>query len=148
VRPLRPSIAMALAAALTMSLGATPTVAHHSFGRYDMAKTAEVEGAVVKFEWSNPHSWLFITARAADGTRIDYGFEMSSVGELLRRGWTKTALKPGEAVKISYHPLRDSSLAGLLMSATRNGELIGKPIRGPEPPPAPQSPQPSPQQAP
>jgi hypothetical protein len=66
---------------------------------------------------------------------------MSSVGELLRRGWTKTVLKPGDNVKVTFHPVRDGTPAGMLMKASKDGQLIGQPIRGPEAEPAP-APQP------
>jgi Family of unknown function (DUF6152) len=117
-------------AALTWSIGVVPASAHHSFGRFDMAQTSEIEGSIRKFEWSNPHCWLFVSVPSSDGADVTYGFEMSSVGELLRRGWTKTALKPGDKAKITFRPLRDGSPAGLLMSATKDGQMVGQPIRG------------------
>ena len=119
------------AAALSWSFGVAPALAHHSFGRFDMTKTAEIEGSVRRFEWTNPHCWLFVSVPSPEGADVTYGFEMSSVGELLRRGWTKIALKPGDKAKITFRPLRDGSPAGLLMSATKDGQMIGQPIRGP-----------------
>jgi Family of unknown function (DUF6152) len=130
VRSFKSVMTVATLAALTMGLIAMPALAHHSFGRYDMAKSADIEGTVAKFEWSNPHCWLFVDVAAA-GKTVTYGFEMASVGEMLRRGWTKTVLKQGDKVKITYHPLRDGTPAGLLMSAYKEGVLIGKPMPGP-----------------
>jgi hypothetical protein len=104
---------------------------------FDVTKTSTIEGTVEKFEWSNPHSWLFVEAPGPDGAVATYGLEMSSVGELLRRGWTKTAVKPGDKIKVSFHPVRDGSPAGQYQSAwTSDGKLIGKPM-GAGPPPAP-----------
>ena len=111
---------------------------HHAFGFYDMKKTSEIHGTVTKYEWSNPHSWLFVTVPAEDGT-TEYGFEMVSVGELLRRGWAKNSVKPGDPIQVRFHPLRDGRHGGLLLSASHgDGKLIGKPL----PPPPPQAPQP------
>jgi hypothetical protein len=124
------------AAALSSPVGVAPAFAHHSFGRYDMTKTAEIEGSVRKFEWTNPHCWLFVTVASDAGVDATYGFELSSVGEMLRRGWTRSALKPGEKVKVNFKPLRDGSPAGLLMSASKDGQMIGQSIRGQEPAPA------------
>jgi hypothetical protein len=99
---------------------------------YDMTKISTIEGTVGKFEWSNPHSWLFVVAPGPDGTEATYGFEMSSVGELLRRGWTKTAVKPGDKIKVSFHPFRDGSPAGQYQNAwTSDGTLIGRPMGPP-----------------
>lgn len=121
-------------AALSVQGAATvPAFAHHSFGRYDMTKKATIEGVVIRYEWSNPHCWLFVDVADADGKPVTHGFEMSSVGEMVRRGWAKTSLKAGDKVKVDYHPVRDGRPAGLLMSAYgADGKLIGKPIRGGE----------------
>jgi hypothetical protein len=96
----RRSIGAAVIAA-ALSVGIAPAFAHHSFGLYDMAKTVEVDGTVAKFEWSNPHCWLFLQAGVAGGTDTSYGFEMQSVGEITRRGWKKNALKAGDKIKSS-----------------------------------------------
>jgi hypothetical protein len=129
-----------LTVALACGSSVLPLSAHHSFGLYDMTKSAEVEGTVSKFEWSNPHCWLFIKVAGADGAEVDYGFEMASVGEVIRRGWTKSALKSGDRVRVQYHPLRDGKPAGILMTATVNGNLIGRPIGAPNAQPTPQPP--------
>jgi hypothetical protein len=114
---------------------AAPVVGHHSFGRYEMTKMQTIQGKVDHFEWSNPHCWLFVTVEEA-GKSTMYGFEMSSVGEMLRRGWKKTSLKSGDAVKVEFRPLRDASPAGLLMNAyDGNGKIIGMSIRPPAPAP-------------
>ena len=130
--PVRMSFAMVgLMLAAVTSFSAR---AHHSFGFYDMQKTVEVRGTVRKFEWSNPHSWLFIEVSSATGP-ITYGFEMQSVGEMLRRGWAKNSVKPGDRITVSFHPMKDGSPNGLLVSAKgENDKLIGKPP--PLPPPA------------
>jgi hypothetical protein len=138
MRPIRSIVAVAgLTAALTWCVLSAPAFAHHSFARYDMAKTAEITGTVFKFEWSNPHCWLFVTVAGtgANGADVTYGFELQSVGELLRRGWTKTSVKPGEPVTVRFRPMRDGTAAGLLVSAMQDGKLIGRPGPQAEPPP-------------
>jgi hypothetical protein len=102
-----------------------PARAHHSFGRYEMTKASEIEGTVHKFEWSNPHCWLFVDVAAADGATVTYGFELQSVGEMLRRGWKKTVVKSGDKVKIKFRPMRDGTPAGLLTSAELDGKVVG-----------------------
>jgi Family of unknown function (DUF6152) len=115
---------VAVAAVFLASLPA-PTLAHHSFGHYDMAKLAEIEGTVRKYEWSNPHCWLFVDVKSADGKAVTYGFELSSVGEMLRRGWKKSTVAFGDKVKVKYRPMVDGTAAGLLVSAERNGAGLG-----------------------
>ena len=139
MRPIRPMWGVAsLAAVLTWGVGATPVFAHHSFGLFDMSKSAEIDGTVVKLEWSNPHCWLFIMVSSADSADVSYGFEMTSVGEMIRRGWTKTALKPGDKVKVKFHPVRDGRPAGYMVAVmTEDGRFIGRPPEAPSAPPAP-----------
>lgn len=128
------SAASGLFVALAATFGATSARAHHSFGFYDMQKTTQIDGTVEKYEWSNPHSWLFLAVPSPEGMTV-YGFEMVSVGEMLRRGWAKNSIKRGDKIKVTFHPMRDGSPNGLLMSAsTSDGVLIGRP------PPAPSAP--------
>jgi len=105
-----------LAAALAWSVGVAPVFAHHSFGLFDMGKSDEVDGTVIKLEWSNPHCWFFVMVAAPDGAQVSYGFEMTSVGEMTRKGWTKTVLKPGDKVKVKFHPVRDGRPAGYIIA--------------------------------
>ena len=90
-----------------------------------MTKVSEIEGTVHRYEWSNPHCWLFVDVTSADGTPVTYGFELSSVGEMLRRGWKKTTVRYGEKVKVKYRPMVDGTPAGLLVSAERDGTALG-----------------------
>ena len=133
MRPIRSMGAAAVLAAIVFcSLGFAPALAHHSFGLFDMSKTAEVEGTVVRFEWSNPHCWLFIeSGPSSDAAAVNYGFEMTSVGEMTRRGWSKISVKPGDKVKVTFHPVRDGRPAGYMMSVmTVEGKYIGRPSEG------------------
>jgi hypothetical protein len=119
------------AAGIIATLGAgialEPALAHHSFALYDMGRSVEIDGSVDKMEWSNPHCWLFIWVAGADGAKVSYGFEMTSVGEMTRRGWKKTVVKPGDKIKVKYHPLRDGRNGGLMMSVmTADGQTIGR----------------------
>ena len=81
MRPVRHRVFAGLTAALICSAGATPVFAHHSFGLFDMTKSLEIEGTVIKMEWSNPHCWLFIMTASPQGG-VPFGFEMTSVGEM------------------------------------------------------------------
>jgi hypothetical protein len=52
--------AAGIVAGLSGIAALVPAWAHHSFGLYDMTRSADVDGTVVQMEWSNPHCWLFI----------------------------------------------------------------------------------------
>jgi hypothetical protein len=139
MRPIRSILAASgLAAALAMC--AVPAAAHHSFGHYNMTKMSEVQGVVSKWEWGNPHCWLFVDV-ASGGDTTTYGFELRSPGELMRGGWKRTSIRPGDKVTVSYRPMKDGTPAGLMMKVTdANGKLIGNPMPAP---PAPMPPAPA-----
>jgi hypothetical protein len=123
----RPIRAAAIVAALSGVIAIAPAFAHHSFGLYDMGRTVEIDGTVAQMEWSNPHCWLFVQVGTSVGAQTGYGFEMTSVGEMTRRGWKKNAVKPGDKVKVRFHPLRDGRTGGLMMAViTANGQAIGR----------------------
>jgi hypothetical protein len=106
-----------------------------------MGRTAEIDGTVAQMEWSNPHCWLFVQVGTAGGGLKGYGFEMTSVGEMTRRGWKRNAVKAGDKIKVRYHPLRDGRTGGLMMAViTADGRPIGRipggadaPNSGPQP---------------
>jgi len=128
MRPIRSMGTIAGLAAALACVGVAPVLAHHSFGLFDMSKSSEIDGTVIKLEWSNPHCWLFVMVASPDSTQTSYGFEMTSVGEMSRRGWTKTALKPGDKVKVKFHPVRDSRAAGYMVAVmTADGRFVGRP---------------------
>src|SRR5258706_4347118 len=37
-----------------------PAQAHHSFALFDFEKSVMLEGTVKRFDWTNPHSWIFL----------------------------------------------------------------------------------------
>jgi hypothetical protein len=137
MRPFR-SILAASCLALAATFGAAPALAHHSFGHYAMDKSAEIEGVVSQWEWSNPHCWLFVDVASPGGKPVTYGFELRSPGELIRGGWKRTSIQVGDKVKVMYRPMKDGTPAGLLVRATdANGKLIGNPMPVPTAPTTP-----------
>jgi hypothetical protein len=133
--------AAAIVGALSGGIASAPVFAHHSFGLYDMGRTVEIDGTVAQMEWSNPHCWLFVRVGSSPGAQAGYGFEMTSVGEMTRRGWKKNAVKPGDRIKVRYHPLRDGRTGGLMMAViTVDGKPIGRAPGAPDPQAAAQTP--------
>ena len=50
-----------------LAITAVPGLAHHSATMFDDKKTITVEGVVKKFEYTNPHSWLWVDVTGKDG---------------------------------------------------------------------------------
>jgi hypothetical protein len=98
--------------ALVAVLGLCPLLvpaarAHHSQSEYDLKGKVEVEGAVTKVEWRSPHAWIYVDATDAKGEKVNWGFELPSPVTLMRRGWTRDSLKPGDRVKVTGAPAKN-----------------------------------------
>lgn len=91
-------------------LVSTPVMAHHSFAaEYDRNRTVKVSGTVTKFDFSNPHSWLYVDVKGDGGATVSWAFETASAGVLYRRGLRKDTLKPGMTVTVTGFGAKDNS---------------------------------------
>ena len=98
--------------------------AHHSFAMFDQARQVSITGTVSNFEWTNPHA--FIELEAPDGKL--WSVELNSPNNLVRQGWKRTALKPGDKVTVVLNPLRDGQAGGLFNAVTLpSGQVLGNP---------------------
>ena len=107
-------------------LAAAPAMAHHSFAMFDNQKTVVLDGTVKEFQWTNPHSWVQIMVKdPATGVETEWSVEGGSPNGLVRQGWKRTSLKPGDKAQITIHPLKDGSRGGSLVDASVGGVKIG-----------------------
>ena len=83
--------------------------AHHSFAHFDMNRTIAVTGKVSKWVWANPHAWIYMDVRKADGSTESWAFECSSPNMMIRWGWHYSDIKEGDSLTIDAHPARDGS---------------------------------------
>jgi hypothetical protein len=97
---------------------AGPAPAHHSVqAQFDIHKTFTVSGTVAKVEWINPHSYLTINVKDADGKVQKWAFELGGPGALRRAGMSREdrgGLKPGDEVTASGLAAKDGSTTGFL----------------------------------
>ena len=92
--------------------------AHHSFAPFNTETEKTITGIVNRFEWTNPHTWLWLDVTDEKGTVTTWGVEGMSPNYLSRRGWTKNTFKPGEKTTVVIRPMRDGSAAGMFVRAT------------------------------
>ena len=97
---------------LALLLG-LPVAAHHSGAAFDRDRSVQVSGTVAEVEWTSPHARLKVAALDEKGAKVTWDFELPSAVTLTRRGWTKTALKPGDAVTVTGAPARDHPLIAI-----------------------------------
>lgn len=99
-----------LAAILGLVVSAVPALAHHSFAaEYDTTKPVKVTGVVTKMEWMNPHARFYVDVKDADGKVSTWNFELGAIPVLLKQGWRKNALKPGDTVTVEGNRAKDES---------------------------------------
>jgi hypothetical protein len=95
---------------LAVSAASAQVLAHHSFAaEFDATRPITVTGTVTKVEWANPHTWFFVDVKDADGTVVNWGFELAGPAQLLRLGWKRDSMKVGDVVTVQASRARDGS---------------------------------------
>jgi hypothetical protein len=104
----------------------TPALPHHSNVAFEVTKIITITGVVKEFQWRNPHTWLFVTVDDGKGGKVDWACEGRAPGVLLRAGWTKDSVKPGETVTVDMSPAKDGSKTSLIARVTKaDGTILG-----------------------
>jgi hypothetical protein len=101
----------------TLSI-ASSVYAHHAAAGIDRTKTVTIEGVVKQFKWANPHSWMELEVRNANGNVDVWNLEMTSPAFLVRAGWKSSTLKAGDKVTAVARPFKNGDPGGLFVSIT------------------------------
>jgi hypothetical protein len=94
------------ALALAISL---PAYAHHGTANYDMTKLITLKGTVTDFQFINPHTLIMFDIKNDKGQVEHWQAEATSPNHLVRAGWTKDILKPGDQITISGYRAKNGS---------------------------------------
>ena len=105
------TVGAVVAAGITMLLSAPPLQAHHAFAaEFDDKRPVHFPDATVtKVEFINPHSWIHVDVKQADGTVENWAIEAGSPNILMRRGITRFTLKPGDKINVEGYQSKDGS---------------------------------------
>ena len=93
-----------------IALEAIPLLAHHSFNaEYDFTKPVSLSGVVIKWELINPHGWITLDTKDAEGMVTRWMIETGNPNALIRAGWRKDSLKSGDEVIVEGYRSKDGS---------------------------------------
>jgi len=95
-------IAVVLIIACAVVFTALPVTAHHSFAaEFDATKVVTLNGFVTKVEWANPHARIYFDVKDEKGNVVNWDFELGSPNGLMRLGWKRDSLKPGDEITVN-----------------------------------------------
>jgi DNA/RNA endonuclease YhcR with UshA esterase domain len=118
-----------LAAGLLLALLGTGTsLAHHSFAVFfDPGKSVTITGKVTDFQFTNPHGTIGLEVTGADGKMQKWRAETNAPVVLMRRGWARDSIKPGEIITIEGWASRDGRpYVRLRLAKDASGRAIGQ----------------------
>jgi hypothetical protein len=98
-------------AAVALSAGGARVFAHHAFAaEFDATKPVKLRGTVLKMEWINPHAWIHLEVKGANGRSAEWMIEGGAPNALIRRGLTKESLPIGTEILVEGFRAKDGSL--------------------------------------
>lgn len=121
---------MRFSASATFGLAASavlgvPAYAHHSMAMFDNSQEVIIEGTVTRFDWMNPHTYLYFEAVGPEGQKAVIQGEGLAVTQAIVDGLRKDALQPGMRVVVRANPNRGGwgKQVRLLDVTTEDGEI-------------------------
>jgi hypothetical protein len=97
---------------MTLLVAAIPLIAHHSFSaEYDIDKPVTITGTLTKLEWVNPHGWIYVDVKGADGKMVNWAVEFGGPNALLRRGVRKTDFPLGVELVVKGYRAKNGTPA-------------------------------------
>jgi hypothetical protein len=100
-------ISLFVALLLTASAALT---AHHSFSaEFDANQPVQLRGTVVRVEWINPHTWIHMDVKKADGSVERWMIEGGTPNTLLRRGLTRNSLPQGTEIMVDGYKAKNGT---------------------------------------
>ena len=106
---MRKSLAIAAVCA-GMLVATRPAEAHHAFAaEFDASRPLLLKGTVVKWELVNPHSWIHLDVKNADGSVTRWMVEGGSPNSLFRLGFSKESLPKGTEIIVDGYQAKDGA---------------------------------------
>lgn len=108
-------------------LASSAAFSHHSSSGIDQQGSVTVSGTVKDFHWGNPHSWIELEVVNAQGATEIWNFEMNPPVFLVKLGFTRSSLKPGDKVDVTAKPFFDKRPGGIFRAVKLpDGKVLGE----------------------
>ena len=98
--------------------------AHHSTARYDLKQQITVTGRVTRFDWTNPHVYVFVEQTTDSGQKVVWEIEGGPPSIMHRWGWSKDSLHGGETITVTGSPARNPQTKALFPSQIRQNDKV------------------------
>src|SRR5215475_12837185 len=112
---------LALPLALMLAFPGTNLFAHHSTTMYNMSSPTTVTGTVKRFEWTNPHAYIYMDVKDEQGNTVEWTIEMMSLNHLKSYGWSRNTVKEGDVISCTGGAAKSGSPA-MLSSIIKLGD--------------------------
>jgi len=96
----------------------SPLVAHHGAATFDIAAEMTLKGTVTEWLWFNPHCFLKFDVKDESGKVTNWAVESGNPTDMTKRGWGRTAFKPGDEVAVTLQPSKSGQPVGRIMAVT------------------------------
>jgi hypothetical protein len=108
------------------AIASAPLSAHHSPIIFDTDSVVVLQGQISRYDWANPHSYIFVEAVNDNGETTEWQLETDATPILQRNGWTPESLVPGDLVSVRASPDRrtDRAHAMLISLEKENGSVL------------------------
>lgn len=106
-----------LALCISFSNASRPLFAHHGGAAYDAEKRITLKGTVVQWIWANPHCVLQLDVADDGGQVVRWGMESENPSALIKLGWTRQSMKPGDQISITVVPVKNGKPIGRIWEA-------------------------------
>lgn len=103
------SVKVAVIIAIATCLLCTSVFAHHGLARFDTTHIVTMKATITRFDWINPHAYVYADITDANGKTTNWMLECGSLGMLSRFGWTPDIVKKGDKVTIYGFVAKDGS---------------------------------------
>jgi Family of unknown function (DUF6152) len=117
------------AVVVLLTISPAAVFAHHGSAAYDMSKSITLDGTVTSLDWNNPHCLLHFDAKNEKGEVQHWTIELYNPLWLTRAGWTRTSLKAGDPITITFHGTKSGATNGYIRDGdgklTSNGKELG-----------------------